>query len=882
MDVHKKTNRIIAFFVFLVSFLVYFRTIAPTTSFWDCGEFITCSYILGIPHPPGAPLYLLLGRVFSLLPWAVDIGLRVNLISSVVTALSVMFTYLITVLLIRFWRGGPRSTSDKLIIYCSGIVSAFALAFSDSVWFNAVEAEVYAISLFFTTLTVWLILVWYENADSPQSDRYLLLIAYIVGLAIGVHLLNILALPAVFLLLYFKFRKFEIKSFMIFMVIALILFAAIYPGIVKTIPKLALTYSGWFFVFVALVLLAGIIYAIRSDHKVSLLLLMSFFLIIIGTTTYSMIYIRSNLDPVIDENDPETLENFVSYLNREQYGDWSYVERRAPFWEYQIKKMYIRYLGWQFIGKGETIGQDGFIAETISFNGLYAIPFLIGIFGMVHHFFKDRKRALFILILFLMTGLAIIIYLNQPEPQPRERDYVYVGSFFAFALWIGIGVAGLMESALDIFSKKSKQFQIKAISLISLLAILAIPVNMLAFNYHTHDRSGNYVAFDYSYNILQSCDENAILYTNGDNDTFPIWFLQYVYNIRPDIRVVNLSLLNTPWYIKQLKYQEPRVPISLSDAEINKLAIKRWPESKTITMPVPPEVFQKDLNELGDRTSLIPPKDTPTISFEMPPTLMNQAIRVQDWLILNIMFTNKFEKPIYFSVTVATENMLNLEDYLRMDGLTYKLVTYPGEKISPQKLRHNLFDKFQYRNLDNPDVYLNDDIIGLLTNYRAGFLRLASFYSKEKMYPELLETLHKMEEKVPENIITIDDPRLTISIGQLYKEAGAPEELEKRLVRLLNKTSEIDEKLQYGQLFYHLLDDSQRAESIATTIIGQSPNYSRAYYFLLNLYSQTNEFKKGIDLAEKLLSINPDDMQAQIYLNRFKTLTNGDSVSINQ
>ena len=882
MNNFKNTNRIIAFIVFLISFVVYLKTIAPTTSFWDCGEFITCSYILGIPHPPGAPLYLILGRVFSMIPWAADIGLRVNLISSIVTAFSIMLTYLIVVQLIRFWRGNPENLIDKIILFSSGLVGAFCLAFSESIWFNAVEAEVYSISLFFTTITIWLILLWYEKADSPYSDRYLLLIAYIVGLAIGVHLLNILALPAVFLIIYFKYRQFSFSSFLIFSVIGSGLILLIYPGLVKWIPNLALDLSGWFIVILILVLLAAIVYTIEKQKKITMLVLMSFFLIIAGTSTYSLVYIRSNLDPAIDENNPENLENLVSYLNREQYGDWSILERRAPFWEYQVKKMYIRYLGWQFIGKGTTIGADGFVAETISFKGLFAIPFMIGIFGMVHHFFRDRKRALFNLVLFLMTGIAIVIYLNQPDPQPRERDYVYVGSFFSFALWIGIGVAGLMETVQEIFQNRSKSIQKAGILVIAVLAILAAPVNMLANNYHTSDRSGNYVAFDYSYNILQSCDENAILFTNGDNDTFPLWFLQYVYNIRTDVRVVNLSLLNTKWYIKQLKYQQPRVPISLSDAEIDKLTIKLWPESKTISMPVPGDVFQRDLDDLGERKNLIPPKDSPSITFELSPTFMGKAIRIQDWMILNIIASNKFQKPIYFSVTVASDNMLNLDDYLRMDGLTYKLVTYPGENISPEKLRNNLFNKFQYRNLSNPDVYYNDNIIGLLSNYRAGFLRLAAFYSKEKMYPELLETLTEMEENIPEDVIEIENPGLIISIGQLFEEAGRPGELVDRLVKLESETNDIDEKLQYAQLFFRLLEDNEKAESIAFNIIENSPNYFRAYYFLFTLYSKTNQLEKGINLTNDLLSINPKDMQAKLYYNQFNERLKKDSLSVDK
>ncbi len=882
MSLDKRLHRIIAGIVFLLSFVVYFRTLAPTVSFWDCGEFISCAYIMGVPHPPGAPLYLLLGRIFSLIPWTADIGMRVNIISAISSALTIMLTYLIVVQLVRLWRGNPQTHTDRFILYTAGIIGSLGFAFTDTVWFNAVEAEVYAISLFFTAIVVWLILVWNEKADNPSSDRYILLIAYCVGLAIGIHLLNILALPAIFLIIFFRKFKLDWKNFGVFSAFSLLIMVLIYPGIVKTVPNLALRFSAWFFLFVVIIVLAGSYYAIRNNHRFGTLVLMSFVLIILGTSTYTTIYIRSTLNPVIDENDPENMKNFVSYLNREQYGDWSFFERRAPLWEYQIKKMYIRYLGWQFIGKGTTIGPDGFVAETISFDGLwgFGFAFLLGIFGLIHHFFRDWKRASAILILFLATGLAIVLYLNQPDPQPRERDYVYVGSFFAFALWIGIGTAALLETISDLLDNR-RNIRNMVLGATAILCLIFIPINLLANNYYTHDRSENYVAFDYSYNILQSCEKDAFLFTNGDNDTFPLWFLQYVYGVRQDVRVINLSLLNTSWYIKQLKKFEPRVPISLSDAEIDNLSIKLWPQKRTVVMDIPPQVYEKDINDLGEQKNLIIPKDeAPKLTFDVEPTIFGKAIRVQDWMILNIIASNQFRQPVYFAVTVAPENMLNLTDYLRMDGLTYKLVTYPGEQISPEKLRKNLFENFQYRNLNNKNVYFNRTIQGLLSNYRAAFMRLGSYYHKEKMYEDMIATFDKMEEVLPEDVIPLFDKRISLSIGRMYLDAGKPEELEHRLEYYLNHPqTTVDEKFDFARIYFDYLKNSTRAEEIALDIINQRPNYLRGYYWLFNLYNQTKQYQKGRELANELLALNPNDMQAKIRLEQFQKLLASDSTA---
>lgn len=936
MGQEKFYHRGIAAALFLGSLGIYLTTIAPTTSFWDCGEFITCSYILGVPHPPGAPFYLLLGRISSMLPIATDIGLRVNIISALTTAITVMLTYLIIARLIVLWRGRIKKFEDRLILYGSSVIGALAFAFSDSLWFNAVEAEVYAISMFFTAIIVWLALVWHEKADNFESDKYILLIAYCIGLAIGIHLLNILALPAIFLIFFFRKYSIRLNQFLIFLLtatgvlsielflyiqfnsvwiisilptiifvaltvyrhrvpdyfkllifssVSVVIFIIIYPGIVKWLPnsilfirdKTNIATTSIIFTLAVSGLFLALYLAIISRQRIVLLTLMSFLLIIIGASTFTGVYIRSQLDPAIDENDPENLENLISYINREQYGDWSIVERRAPLWEYQIKKMYVRYLGWQFIGKGNIKGGDGYLAETISLNGLWGIPFLIGIMGMVHHFFKDYKRAFSILMLFIFTGLAIVIYLNQTDPQPRERDYVFVASFFAFAIWIGTGVAGILESISDSIQKR-KAGRKYAQVLVAIIFFLLIPIRMLTANYHSHDRSGNYIAYDYSYNLLQSCEKDAILFTNGDNDTFPLWFLQYVYNIRTDVRVVNLSLLNTHWYIKQLRDQEPRVPISLTDSQIDQLTPTYWPEPKTVKIRVPRNAYQRDLEDLEQRKEFVSkalenPKP-PELLFTLGPTLMGKGLRVQDLMILNIIASNQFEKPIYFAVTVSGNNMLNMNDYLRMDGLVYKLVTYPGEKLSPSRLQENLYSKFKFRNLDNPDVYYNDNIQGLLINYRSGFLRLANFYRQEKMYPEMLAALDSMGKFIPESVIPIHDHRLAMGIGSMYLDGGKPEEFEKRLEEWLSVPNLPDDiVLEYAQIYYQYLDNAERSEQIALNLIEKNPYFYRGYHWLLNLYSETKSYQKGIALAEKLRQLNPNDSNARDYLKIFQNLS---------
>ncbi|HEX05242.1 MAG TPA: DUF2723 domain-containing protein, partial [Bacteroidetes bacterium] len=741
-SVNLRIHRIIGGAVLLFALILYFSTMAPTTSFWDCGEFIASSYSMGVPHPPGAPFYLLLGRMFSLFMPLPDIGMRVNALSVIVSALTVLLAYLITVRLVRRWRGPETETADKWVLYGSGVTAALALAFSHSFWFNAVEAEVYAISMFFTALVFWFAVRWMDFYKSISATKYLLLIAYFIGLAIGIHLLNILALSPIIMLIYFQKYKFSWKGFWIAMVISMLAILIVYPGVISGVPAL-LGASLFAKILVLSAIIGGTIWSIKKRFNLMTIVFASLILVLIGYSTYSVIYIRSNLNPVINENQPDTVDRLISYLNREQYGAvgpiamekysagtiqrlqdsgaaiiplgggnvlrFHILERSAPLWKYQINQMYIRYLSWQFF-----ITEEG---KPLIF------PFLFGLMGMIWHFWRDPKRAFSVGLLFMMTGLAVVFYLNQDNPQPRERDYAYIGSYFAFALWIGMGVAAFYEFLEDMIRNRGSNMKRALAYGTVIVSMVIVPINMGLANYDSHSRAGNFVAWDYSHNMLETAEEGGIIFTNGDNDTFPLWYLQVVEGLRTDVRVVNLSLLNTNWYIKQLRDVEPKVPISLSDRQIDDqltgmsdeaLLARYWPE----------DIQQWSVRgENGDTMSWRVPA-TMHIPTGMPGEVPGAPnfLRVQDIMVLHIIEQNRWQKPIYFAVTVSNSNLIGLDSFMTMEGLLFRLRDHQVPEINEPVLRENLFHNYadNYRNLDNPDVHYFDNIVKLLQNYRSG------------------------------------------------------------------------------------------------------------------------------------------------------------------
>ena len=747
---HKQQNRIVAAAIFIAAEAVYLSTMAPTLSFWDCGELIATSRTLGIPHPPGAPLYLLFGHLFSLLPTFGDIGARINFFSTLLSSGTIMLTYLIIVRLITIARNSQPdewSLPDKIAAYGGAAVGALALAFSDSFWFNAVETSLWAASSFLTATIFWMMLCWYEEDPAPGSERWLLGVMYMIGLSIGVHLLCLLALFSLVLLYYFKKYPVTLKSFSLMVLFSLGLFALIYSGIIKELPVLFVHTSWWGMTILFVLLLAGIRYTHQKRLVLPNLVLMSVLLLIVGYTSYLLIFVRAHAGPPINENDPSTLQAFFSYVNREQYGSWPLWPRRwSPepvhqyfyrlysgdwdfFFRYQIEHMYLRYFGWQFIGRSAPI--EG---ALIDWSQLWGLPLLAGLYGAVSHFKRNWKMALVVGVLFAMTGLILVVYLNQPQPQPRERDYSYVGSFFAFALWIGIGIESLWSSICDVLKNAEPRKRTLVASLVVLTGLGVIDARMVLANYGTHDRSGNYVAWDWAWNVLQSCDKNAILFTNGDNDTFPLWYLQEVEGIRTDVRVVNLSLANTDWYLLQLKHGSPRgakpLELKVSDAELRGITYVPV-DSVDVAVPAGPE--QRRLYDDARRSGVsLPATPSDSLRWRMKPGLTYQGatyLRPQDVAVYMIVIDNYGKRPMYFALTVDPAEMIGLDQNLRLDGLVYRVVPLKSgsahDFADPGTLYGNLFNTYRYRNTGNLGVNIDETSLNLLGNYPPLFGRLA-------------------------------------------------------------------------------------------------------------------------------------------------------------
>ncbi len=887
-DTNRKLHWGIGGFVFIVSLIVYFRTVAPTTSFWDCGEFIACSRILGVMHPPGAPLYLLIGRILTLLPFFGDIGLRVNVFSVWVSAATVLLTYLIIAQLIRRWRGQAQTWEDRVILYASAAFGALAFAFTDSFWFNAVEAEVYSFSMFFVAAVIWLALVWGERSEKASSLLIIIFIFYLFGLAAGVHLLNILAFPFVLLVAFFhdnqKVRRLLLlltiqAGVPIFLYMVIFQFDASkmqYANQILEHQGKASSFMKWFGTIWLVVTMA---YMYRKDRSVFKVWFLVPAMVALAYSTYLVIYIRAGLNPPINENDPSTASGMMDYLARKQYGTedslLTFLHRKADFWGYQIHQMFTRYFGWQFIGRGIQLDRLDRIVEVISFRGLYGIPFLIGLWGAVHHFFKDWKRAVAVLVLFFILGYGIILYVNQPDPQPRERDYSYVGAFFAFALWIGIGMVGILEWISDALRKKESLKKI-VYAATAVVLFVAVPLNLLAFNYESHDRSGNYVAWDYSYNILQTCEPDAIIFTNGDNDTFPLWYLQEVEGIRKDVRVVCLSLLNTHWYIKQLRDLEPKVPMGLTNRQIEKLYPTGWQTQQmgiTVSKSVQERERQFLKETLGDDFSQT---FEDTIKFELAPTFPDanpQGLRVQDLMVLRILQASQWQRPVYFAVTVSNQNQLNLHRYMRMDGLAYKIVPYPVQDIHPQILRENVMEKYQFRGLDDPDVHFNVSTIKLLINARQAFLQLARYHLNKQQNEEAAFVLDEMARRIPEENIPYAHERIALAIAEHYKRAGLPGNHEERVKYVIpGRQMTRDDYVWMAGYYSQILDSYDKAEEIYLDLIGSDNNDVQAYSGLVQTYRWAKKYDQAAAILEDWIRRHPGDNNAVQELEAVKAL----------
>lgn len=968
---YKQINRIFAAIVFAISAIVLFSTVQPSVSFWDCGEFIASAFSLQVPHPPGAPLFTLLGRNFSMLPIAGNTALRINYISVLASAFSIMFLYLIAVKLIQNYRGKePGNSIDGITTFICAAIGALAFSFSDTFWFNGVEAEVYASSTLLFSAITYLMLLWNEKADEKDNEKYILMLAYLIGLSTGVHLMSVLAIVSVVMMIMFRkyvadekqlitsgkiflghaavilivafilwgnqtdksvpspdqYRDFDTKFKMIMLAISALIMGVFwkkifnrnsiylpfiiggaalfvtYPGIVKILPGIIANISGdhsaTAIIVFAIILGAlgyGVHYSVKNDKRTMHLAFMSVIFILLGFTTYTMIIIRSNQNPPMNENEPNDFSELVSYLNREQYGDFPIFKRRFAnephqqvvytnydsdldfWWRYQMNHMTTRYLLWNFAGR-EGWEQDAgpniapfnsignFIGRTFNINfagdvsnSLYGIPFLIGLLGIYFHFRKDWKMAAIFMVLFIFMGYLTAFYQNQQQPQPRERDYFYVGAFFVYGLWISIGMRGLADIVRKKFGKSS--FGKPAVFGLLALGVIFIPFNMLKTNYHTHDRSNNWVPWDYSYNILQSCAPNAVLFTNGDNDTFPLWYLQDVEGVRRDVKVVCLSLANTPWYIRELKHNDPynvgTIKIRLTDRQIEQLGAVQW-NTHNVTIPIPPDINTTRM-DIRD-SSLI---KNGSMTFTMNSTLdfgNIKGVRIQDLMVKEIIEANNWERPIYFASTCSESSKIGLGNFLKLEGMSARLVpemkktgadlinlpAMTKELLHENKSYSKDFERgFKFRGLHGGDMFLNDNQQRMLQNYRNAFIKLAFYHIDRNQKEQAVTVIDSMMNKISRDVVQMDYG-LYAEIGNVYFMAG---DMEK----------------------YRKIASEVEGEALKRLEINSSD--ISAFRVLLGVYQNTNDYPNLLKTWRKLQKIYPGDPNVRQNVERYEKLT---------
>ena len=1062
MKKYSTVNNLTGWMVFLIAAVVYGMTIEPTASFWDCPEFITTGYKLEVGHPPGAPFFMLVANLFSQFASdATTVAKMVNYMSALMSAACILFlfwsiTHLVRKLLV--WDQREMSTAQLITIMGSGVVGALVYTFSDTFWFSAVEGEVYAFSSLFTAVVFWLILKWEDVADEPHSDRWLVLIAYLTGLSIGVHLLNLLCLPAIVLVYYFKkVPQATAKGSLLALIGSGVLVAVVLYGIVPGIVKV----GGWFeLLFVnswgmpfntgvivyILCLAAALIWGIyesyteRSVQRMALSFVLAIamlgipfyghgatsvgigivviaalalylwpsvqqklkaswrvtartlntallctLLIVVGYSSYALIVIRSTANTPMDQNSPEDIFTLGEYLGREQYGTrplfygpafsskvaldvkngyceprikyngtkfirkekatpdekdayieipgrveyeyaqnmlfprmysslhtreyqaWQDIEGyEVPYdqcgnmimvnmptqWEnikfffsYQLNWMYWRYFMWNFVGRQNDLQGSGEIEhgnwitginaidkllvgdqsqlpselrENKGRNVFYGLPLLLGIIGLLWQAYRVRQTTdergnpvehavgvqqfWVVFFLFFMTGIAIVLYLNQTPSQPRERDYAYAGSFYAFAIWIGMGVAALIEA-----TKSKSALQAALISLVCLL----VPIQMASQTWDDHARSDRYLCRDFGQNYLMSLQEhgNPIIYTNGDNDTFPLWYNQETESFRTDTRTCNLSYLQTDWYIDQMKrpaYDSPSLPITWERME--------YVEGTNEYIPVKPE-FKKSIDALyaqAEKESLegnpeamvnvkrefgenpyelknilqhwirnakdeelkVIPTDSIVLKVDKEavrrsgmyipgdsiPDYMHislkgkRALYKKDLMMLEMLANANWERPIYMAISVGSEEQLGMQNHFIQEGLAYRFTPFDtnktGVKVDSEKMYDNLMHKFRFGGIDKPGIYIDENAMRMCYTHRRIFSQLIQQLMAEGKREQAKEALAYAEQMIPAYNVPYDWQNGAAQMARAYYQLGMTAEAEAIMKALADKAVE--------------------------------------------------------------------------------------------
>lgn len=652
--------------LFFAVLVAYIETMAGSTSFWDAGEFIATAYTLGIPHPPATPLYVILGRVFTLLPLPLTIAQKVNFMSAFFGALGIAVLFVLIVDYIKARRGVPATWVDRIVVYGCGAVGALFTAWSNTYWTNAVEAEVYAISSFVMGLTTVLARRWSRDPDSAHRTNDIYLIIYLLSLGVGFHLGTVLTYPAIALYcLLFRHKSFKDADLVIFSF-----------GFFLFLAFVNLKFGGPLAVVALVAFLIGL--AMRAS-KGQRFVPISTGLFVLGITVHLFLLIRSGQNPSIDEANPENWQNLMAVLRREQYPPGNLFVRKAS-WEFQIVDHFWRYFREQY----EFIRPGG----PVSGARLALFPILIGLAGMVSMFRHDRRSFSLVFVTFAITSFGMIVFLNFSANEVRERDYFYSPAFYFFGVFIGVGAAAVLDWFFQARAG-ARRARLETVGSVIAVAVLLSLTVMQYQRYHwSHDRSDERVPWGYGYNMLAGLPPNAILFTNGDNDTFPLWYQQEVEGFRKDVRVANLSLLQTSWYIHQLKHNEPKVELAWSDQQI------------------------ANLQGYIDRDGNI--------------------VQPRDLAVAQIVRDNYGKRPIYFAVTVPRENMAPMEEYLILEGLAYRVTDTRGrDRLDLAAIERNASQVYRYDGILTADgktdrsVYLSPNERNLIQNYSSAFIRLA-------------------------------------------------------------------------------------------------------------------------------------------------------------
>lgn len=1007
-----RLNNLAGLIVLAVSSFVYLSTIEPTASFWDCGEFIASSYKLEVGHPPGNPVFQLIARFFTMFASPEKAAMAVNAMSAICSALTILFLYLTIVHLGRRLNekcGRQITPATAIAIIGSGIVGAMAYCFSDTFWFSAVEGEVYAMSSLFTAAVFWAMLKWEEQADTEYANRWIVLISLLMGLSIGVHLLNLLTIPALVFLYYYKKYEVSTRRSICVLLLSGVILAVILYGIIPYLPKMAswvdllfvnvfglgFNSGAAFFMLVLLALCFLVIYWTYRKGKVLLnTISLCFTMIVIGYSVFAVVVIRSSANTPTNENQPDNPFALVSYLAREQYGSnpliygesfdspydltsrdyytklgdryfkakgpiepkylsegkmffprmWSgrdeshvafyktYTEGKgkkipgtsnvlpyfsdnlAFFFDYQINWMYVRYFMWNFVGRqndiqgsvpgdifrgnwesgikfidearlGDQSAGPDYVSHSASKNHYYFLPFILGIIGLFYQLSKDQRNWWVMMLLFLLTGLAIVVYLNQPPFQARERDYAYAGSFYAFAIWIGLAVMAIHD-----FLRRLRLPETASAAVVSLLC-LAVPVQMGAENWDDHDRSGRYTTRDLAENYLNSCGRNAILITHGDNDTFPLWYIQEVEGVRTDVRILNTSLIQTDWYIDQMKwkqYDSDPVPFSLERKDYlygtNEFIqiIPRLEQAVTVADAMTLFKDPRLSVRLSDGTSM---KYFPTRKMILPVNRENalkagiipagctdsipEYIEINipegkdnltkpEIMMLDLLANYDWSRPISM-VSMGGDLNIGFKDYLQYDGFVYTFVPFKGPmslmdagRTDVNAMYDRLMNVYRLDNLASKDIHV--DYQNLMTFNGVMSIRNIFTQTARKMMEagdtvRTVELLDRMQEvMVPENFPLNSSlvPSLnTYSVMEavvLYYTAG-----EREKARQLSSAF-IDETFQAIELFL----SSERAVMYAQKDLEENISY---LYYLMDVYSKFGEKEQHESLKASLQAV---------------------------